>query len=471
MIKYESFSLENYKGIKEKLTFSLSKNNDIPHCIIGNNESGKTTILKGIQLIDILCKGMTIDNGRRKAIKPKGDYFSGTVKLGAKLSCSSDLLKSNEKLSKYFKDKSGTKISFEFTYKFEDSLFVSGSDKKNIRLNNQPVEDADRAEIFKIMGKDGPKVFYYDDFKFVVPRAIRFWGSSKDASVNKLYYEATGNMHWQEIFDDILRGSNEKANNFQVDVVDWYDDANNKDVSIAENRLRNMGKYLDEILREWIDAQHYNIEGFEITKKPPETEEDKEFHDFRISIKAGMNSYDMDERSKGLQWSFCFHMLTKIRQNREDTAFIFLLDEPANNLHISPQNKMLTHLNNLCNKESAVIYSTHAPELIGVENECYENTFIAKNNNENELKDTNIKLYKLLESGDFLDIQDIEPMLAKLSYADFKKITDADKTNSLKKWGKSIASVLNDEKRVGQAANYTNIATFLERAFGAVFGN
>ncbi len=64
----------------------------------------------------------------------------------------------------------------------------------------------------------------------------------------------------------------------------------------------------------------------------------------------------MDERSKGLQWSFYFHILTRIRQNRNKSGVIFLLDEPANNLHIRPQNEMLKHLIELCDANSAAIY-------------------------------------------------------------------------------------------------------------------
>ena len=72
---YKSFSIANYKGIKDRLEFDLDVNAEVPHCIIGNNESGKTTILKAIELIGRLCQGKILQNGARKAIKPKGDGF------------------------------------------------------------------------------------------------------------------------------------------------------------------------------------------------------------------------------------------------------------------------------------------------------------------------------------------------------------------------------------------------------------
>ena len=44
---YKKFYFNNYKGIKET-SIELDKNNKL-HCIVGINESGKTTILKAIE--------------------------------------------------------------------------------------------------------------------------------------------------------------------------------------------------------------------------------------------------------------------------------------------------------------------------------------------------------------------------------------------------------------------------------------
>ena len=49
---YKKFYFKNYKGIKEKVEIDIDANGDKPYCIIGNNEGGKTTILKGINLLE-----------------------------------------------------------------------------------------------------------------------------------------------------------------------------------------------------------------------------------------------------------------------------------------------------------------------------------------------------------------------------------------------------------------------------------
>jgi AAA15 family ATPase/GTPase len=76
---YKKFYFNNYKGIKEKVEIDIDANSDKPYCIIGNNEGGKTTILKGINLIGKLCVGGKIKDQDLIKIKPKIDFFSETL--------------------------------------------------------------------------------------------------------------------------------------------------------------------------------------------------------------------------------------------------------------------------------------------------------------------------------------------------------------------------------------------------------
>ena len=283
-MKYISFFLENYKGFRNRLEFSLDMGIHVPHCIIGNNESGKTTILNGIELISKLCEGETIGNGTRKAIKPKGDYFSGVVRLGAVLDCLPSEAKGNERLAKYIKSDHEINLSLEFSYVFERASFIEKSNQVKIIFDSSLITDEeDQQEIFNLIKKHAPDVIYYDDFKFIVPKAIRFLETGKVVD-DGTYLGTDENRHWQKIFTDILKGHDpENADTFQKDVVDWYQDPNNE-ASIADSRLRNMGKYLDKILEEWINNNKNNIEGFEISKKQPERESDKDFNDYQINI-------------------------------------------------------------------------------------------------------------------------------------------------------------------------------------------
>ena len=223
-----------------------------------------------------------------------------------------------------------------FSYEFERSSFIDDSDEVEIIMDGVHItEDEEKKAIHKAIQGYAPDVIYYDDFKFAVPSTIRFLESGQSAHDMALL-NSDSNQHWQNIFTDILKGhAPQNAATFQEDVVDWLQNENN-DPGVVHGRLRNMGQYLDKILQEWVNNKHNSIDGFQIIRKYG-MEEDKVFQDYQICVLSGDNEFKMNERSKGLQWSFCFHILTSIRKNRHKAGFIFLLDEPASNLHIRPQ--------------------------------------------------------------------------------------------------------------------------------------
>lgn len=454
-MKYKHFFLENYKGIKDRLIFDLELDSQVPHCIIGNNESGKTTLLKGIELIGRLTKGDTLENGNRNAIKPKGDYFSGIVKLGTKLTSKKDEIK-EEKLLKYLENQLEDNIELEltFSYEFQNSAFINNETEIKF-AGSLLTSQEDIKLLYDSIKLHSPDIIYYEDFKFSVPKIIRFLEKNKHAE-DHTYLNSEENKSWQKIFNDILKGHDKKATSFEDDIVNWAQKSDH-DPQIAQSRLRNMGKYLDTVLKEWVEKQDNGIERFEIVAKQSENENYKAFNDYEINIIAGQNSYEMNERSKGLQWSFCFHILTGIRKNRNNNGVIFLLDEPASNLHIKPQNQMLQHLKMLCDDSSAVIYSTHAPELIGTTDECYKNTFIAKNK-ATEFQETDIHLINLIDADrSSIDIEELEPILAKLAYEDVKRLgMEETKVN----WD-SIAQQFKENFKLSKIAQISTIFNFV----------
>ena len=76
---YKKFYFKNYKGIKDRLEFEIDANSNKPYCIIGKNEGGKTTILKGINLIGQLITGSgKIKEQEIIKIKPKIGFLVKT---------------------------------------------------------------------------------------------------------------------------------------------------------------------------------------------------------------------------------------------------------------------------------------------------------------------------------------------------------------------------------------------------------
>lgn len=73
----------------------------------------------------------------------------------------------------------------------------------------------------------------------------------------------------------------------------------------------------------------------------------------------------INERSKGCKWFFSFLLFTEFRKNRTKNI-LFLLDEPASNLHASAQEKIVQAIQDL-STQAMVIYSTHSAHLINPE--------------------------------------------------------------------------------------------------------
>ncbi|WP_455476577.1 AAA family ATPase [Bartonella sp. B41] len=145
-----------------------------------------------------------------------------------------------------------------------------------------------------------------------------------------------------------------------------------------------------------------------------------DFADFCLKIKAESNSFSLHERSKGFRWFFCFKIFTEIRTHRSKNGTIFLLDEPANNLHIYPQGKILNCLQNLPQAEhNKVIYSTHSPYLIDENN--LVNLFSVYNE-ANDFEESKIICENFFElSPTPRAARSIDPVIQKLCINEVKK--------------------------------------------------
>ncbi|MBE7440320.1 MAG: AAA family ATPase [Spirochaetales bacterium] len=86
---------------------------------------------------------------------------------------------------------------------------------------------------------------------------------------------------------------------------------------------------------------------------------------FVLTVKEGSNRFQIGERSLGFRWFFTFPLVTEFRKVRtEDPGeTIFLLDEPAYNLHSTAQKVLLKLFQKLADR-SKLIYTTHSHYLI-----------------------------------------------------------------------------------------------------------
>ena len=182
-MKYTSFYIKNYKGIKE-LTLELDKDpksNVIT--LVGLNESGKTTVLEAI---DLLNKGVKVE-GRHKLI-PKAKKFNFTdeieIKSEIKLSEEDEKLIA-EKCSEFGYREIQPIVSFSrsLIYKFEHSKFIEGSDsyvntivlkgKKDKQKKFRSLEHEEWLGVTSFIKQNLlPSIIYYPNFLFDFPSKI-----------------------------------------------------------------------------------------------------------------------------------------------------------------------------------------------------------------------------------------------------------------------------------------------------------
>lgn len=88
---------------------------------------------------------------------------------------------------------------------------------------------------------------------------------------------------------------------------------------------------------------------------------------FEIRITdADGTTFSVDERSKGALWYLSFLMKTEFRRKKmrlDSGKPVFLIDEPASNLHSSAQQNMVDDFVKLV-EDTSVVYSTHSQYLI-----------------------------------------------------------------------------------------------------------
>ncbi len=377
-MKYSQFIIENYKGI-DKITLDLTNNRIIT--LVGLNESGKTTIMEALKAFYELSRGRALTEFEKNTFRPKGIDFTGKIKLSANVEFESDDIK---KISNYINSLSlpyqviVPKNAINYSHVFEYNLHnfkehnryaIYDLKIKIVDETNKTVEktlfDHDKdmwSNIVTYIRKElFPEIIYYEDFVFNIPEEITFNLTplliptmANSTSINEK------NSTWQLVLDDIIKVVNGKFSSFKEVVVDIW----NTDNETALNRISQVEEILNKkITQSWKalfkkESKSVNFKEIKISTKTQD-------NIFRVSFKVKTDDgklFSINDRSKGCRWFFSFLIFTEFRKNRTKNI-LFLLDEPASNLHSSAQSKILDAIKEL-SLNSVVIYSTHSHHLI-----------------------------------------------------------------------------------------------------------
>jgi predicted ATP-dependent endonuclease of OLD family len=416
-MKYTKFVIKNFKGIQElTLDFERQPTSKII-TLVGLNESGKTSVLEAINLLHHDLP----ENERHKLIPKKNkSNFTGNVSVIGHLSVSDDDNKLiRNKIKEFGADeiKPIYEIVIQKDYEFKDSKFT---EMKVYWKTSILIKEKNEAEFKKMNNKNDiwiklvnyladelrPKILYYSDFLFDFPAKIYL---DEETSKNKKQTQ------FKDVVQDIL-SSIDKEMTIEDHLIKRLKNKSEDAKESLDHTLSKMSAQTSKVvLGAWKNIM--NIQGKEIlieansestlvlNKNSDDKEQrvqKKEVYYLVFRLKEGTEKYYISERSLGFKWFFTFLLFTEFRKNRRTDIgeTLFLLDEPASNLHSTAQKKLLSKFTDLV-ENSRLIYTTHSHHLINPSwlNGAYIVTNSAinyKNEFDFEGKETNIKatIYK-----------------------------------------------------------------------------
>ena len=384
-MKYTKFIIKNYKGIpKIELDLSKKPGSNI-FTLVGLNESGKTTLLEAIYLFHI-HNDISKDKVHTLIPKSKQYSFNETISITAELELSDNDF---QEIQHYLKDthqfyleESKKPILIKKEYLFKGSLPQSGDEWKNTLwspyFKGKPRNKRKIQDLYKwnrkiwqevvdiIKQKNLPKVLYYPDFLFKFPEKIyleQFEGEGEEQE------------EYRNVIQDILYSIDNKLT-VETDLLERVKNKQDESRTQALNHLFLImsSKLNQEILKQW-DTIFTGTKPKEVVISA-DTQDNKHF--IELKIKQGSDSYSINDRSLGFRWFFSFLIFTAFRKSRiEDPGeTLFLLDEPASNLHQSAQQRLLHSLEKVVSN-CKLIYSTHSHHLINPN--WLAGTYIVKN--------------------------------------------------------------------------------------------
>ena len=368
---YKSFQVQNFRGL-EDVSLDFTKNDLI--LLLGLNESGKTSILKAIEAFDFNNDPPPED------LKPFFTSMRNKQQVSSSIPCQITAdIEFTEDLT-YLTFRHVLKIAgFDGSVKPEvEEFFTRLNDKKKVRItrvvpfsggnpgksfyrfeDEQPLSDAKLERIIaqKIVAQC-PFILYFEDFQDAIPTKIY------TKRQNTAY-----NHSWYEIIDGLFYNTDPTLS------IKSYEDFFNNN-NLRENDARTVLKRVNKTLQKtftekWQDLSGVkDIDDAEIAYDPV-----KKYFEIKISDSDG-TTFSVHERSKGAVWYLAFLMKTEFRRKklREGSGKpVYLIDEPASNLHSTAQQKMVQDFVALV-EDTTLVYTTHSRYLVSAGN--VKNTYV-----------------------------------------------------------------------------------------------
>jgi AAA15 family ATPase/GTPase len=436
-MKYSKFTIKNFKGIKEIVLDLEQQPLSQIITLVGLNESGKTSILEAINLLQHNLP----KEDRHKLIPKKHKLnFSGEVTIESKINVS---ILDNELILKELKNlgfetiKQINEITIEKIYIFKDSQFHEEKNLWSFPLQAKKIGEENFVnlngtnEIQKIIVyiKDNliPKILYYTDFLFDFPSRIYldldFSIKNTQSQFREVVQDILTSIDSElTIEDHLLKRLKDKSDSAQEALDHTLSTMSTKTSKIVLGAWKNIMDIKGKEI--FIEAKSESVSSnFKLEDGSFKAKNVRQYY-LEFKLKEGSEKYFISERSLGFKWFFTFLLFTEFRKSRktDNGETLFLLDEPASNLHSTAQKKLLNKFENLA-ENSKLVYTTHSHHLI---NPLWlSGTYIVKNEAidyskefDFDTSETNIKtiLYKQFVSQNPKQQDYFQPILDALEH-------------------------------------------------------
>lgn len=420
-MKYKSFRIQNFKGIKDTTVQFQSIAGANVFAFVGLNESGKTTVLEAIhsfspeQATGVLLGG-TEGLGvpmRERVPRHLLSEFTGQVSVTATILASQD---DKELVAQELKDEHGLEIQIsdlpdelviERRGKFQDGDYKSFSSElltqvyvKTKKQKKWRTPTASERKLVKTaIYNMAPDIAYFPTFVFDFPKSIFL--TDRGGAVDGFYRRV-----FQDILDydgrdvtiekDIVRRVRREGM-----VIPWLQFLSSWGAHDDRDKIQHVMDRAGAVVTRVIFGRWNTIFGedtrgkeivisFELVEGEVEDEQGTKTltdeHDVKIKFKIrdGTRRFDVNDRSLGFRWFFSFMLFTQFRIARykyKARPLLFLFDEPASNLHAAAQQKLIESFPEIGQGENVLAYSTHSHYMI--EPKWLEQTFIVTNRSDN----------------------------------------------------------------------------------------
>lgn len=383
-MRYTKFLFKNFKGINDLFIDLSARPNNRIFTFVGLNESGKTTILEAINTVMTGYSKTSVHKLIPKHLKAN---FSDTISVITSIEVDND---DNQRILDKFKElgysdyKSINEFAIQTTCSFENSKL-----KKTISYwDFSPQVKKSRSKSFIELEsknpdwhtivnyiKDSlmPRIVYYEHFLFDFPDRIYLNGKKETDDNNKPYKDI-----FEDIVQEIIPGGS-IANSLYSNYISKEDGC----TDIFDAIHTKLEEYIsNQVFNSWgqlFDSSNAKIVlrfGIEKNNTP-----DDSFY-VEIKIKENSDSFYISERSVGFRWFFSFLFFILFRKNRKTDLgeTLFLLDEPASNLHSTAQKRLLETFEKFVedrDKPLKLLYTTHSHHMINPK--WLEGAFVVKN--------------------------------------------------------------------------------------------